>query len=67
MASYLSKDQLQIMFNFGCVTLKSETLSELMELGADPLWQDHNGIPIINRALSNQAGKNASSFSLYLV
>ena len=57
MASYLSKEQLQIMFNLGCGTLKRETLSELLELGADPLWRDQNGSSIIDRTLTNQDGK----------
>ena len=56
MTRHLSKQDFHHVLNEGCVTFKPETVAELVKLGADPLWQDQNGVSCIDKVLTHDNG-----------
>ena len=51
-----SKKDIQRVLHEGCLKFEPETLSELVEMGANPLCRDQNGKSCIDKALENKKG-----------
>ena len=55
MADHLPKEQIQQILHRGSSTFEPETVSKLVQLGADPLWRDLN-LSCIDKALADRNG-----------
>ena len=59
MTRHRSTQHIQQILHEGCFTFETETVIKFVELGADPLWRDQNGISCVDRALAHKNGNKS--------